>query len=50
MAKTEAAKMRGRSRAGSPRSSGRWSSAFGDPQWITIDLAEPADITRVRLN
>jgi hypothetical protein len=28
----------------------RWSSAFGDPQWITIDLGAPAEITRVRLN
>lgn len=28
----------------------RWSSAFSDPQWITIDLGAPAEITRVRLN
>lgn len=28
----------------------RWSSAFADPQWIAIDLGEPAEITRVSLN
>jgi F5/8 type C domain len=28
----------------------RWSSAFADPQWITIDLGAKVDITRVRLN
>jgi hypothetical protein len=28
----------------------RWSSAFSDPQWITIDLGFPAAITRVRVN
>jgi hypothetical protein len=27
----------------------RWSSAFLDPQWITIDLGSPAEITRVKL-
>jgi F5/8 type C domain/Domain of unknown function (DUF5668) len=27
----------------------RWSSAFRDPEWITVDLGAPADITRVRL-
>jgi hypothetical protein len=28
----------------------RWSSAFSDPQWITVDLGATAEITRVRLN
>jgi hypothetical protein len=28
----------------------RWSSVFSDPQWITIDLGVPAEITRVKLN
>ncbi len=28
----------------------RWSSAFKSPQWITVDLGAPAEITRVRLN
>lgn len=28
----------------------RWSSAFADPQWITIDLGAPKQITRVVLN
>jgi di/tricarboxylate transporter len=28
----------------------RWSSAFSDPQWITVDLGSPVEITRVRLN
>lgn len=28
----------------------RWSSAFSDPQWITVDLGGPAEITRVKLN
>jgi hypothetical protein len=28
----------------------RWSSGFADPQWITIDLERPAEITRVKLN
>ena len=28
----------------------RWSSAFSDDQWITIDLGAKADLTRVRLN
>jgi beta-glucanase (GH16 family) len=28
----------------------RWSSAFSDPQWITVDLGATASITRVRLN
>jgi len=28
----------------------RWSSAFSDPQWITVDLGAPAEITKVRLN
>jgi hypothetical protein len=28
----------------------RWSSSFSDPQWITIDLGSPAEITKVRLN
>jgi F5/8 type C domain/LiaF transmembrane domain len=28
----------------------RWSSAFEDPQWITVDLGSTAEITRVRLN
>jgi hypothetical protein len=27
----------------------RWSSAFRDPQWITVDLLASAEITRVRL-
>jgi hypothetical protein len=27
----------------------RWSSAFRDPQWITIDLGAPAEIDRVKL-
>ena len=27
----------------------RWASSFSDPQWITIDLGAPAEITRVRL-
>jgi beta-glucosidase len=27
----------------------RWSSASGDPQWITVDLGSVQDITRVRL-
>jgi hypothetical protein len=28
----------------------RWSSQFGDPQWIRVDLGAAASITRVRLN
>jgi glucosylceramidase len=28
----------------------RWSSAFSDPQWITVDLGEAKAIGRVRLN
>jgi hypothetical protein len=28
----------------------RWSSSFGDPQSITIDLGAPAEIRRLRLN
>jgi hypothetical protein len=28
----------------------RWSSGFRDPQWLTVDLGVPAEITRVRLN
>lgn len=28
----------------------RWSSAFSDPQWLTVDLGVPAEITRVKLN
>ncbi len=28
----------------------RWSSAFSDPQWITIDLGAPVEIARVKLN
>ncbi|HWY29609.1 MAG TPA: discoidin domain-containing protein, partial [Candidatus Acidoferrum sp.] len=28
----------------------RWSSAFSDPQWITVDLGSVQNITRVRLN
>jgi F5/8 type C domain/Domain of unknown function (DUF5668) len=28
----------------------RWSSAFQDPQWLTVDLGTTADISRVRLN
>lgn len=28
----------------------RWSSAFSDPQWLTVDLGAPAEITKVRLN
>jgi hypothetical protein len=28
----------------------RWSSAFSDPQWLTVDLGVPAEITRVRLS
>lgn len=28
----------------------RWSSAFSDPQWITVDLGTTQDIARVRLN
>ena len=28
----------------------RWSSAFSDPQWITVDLGAPVEITRVKLN
>lgn len=28
----------------------RWSSAFSDRQWITIDLGAKADLTRMRLN
>jgi hypothetical protein len=28
----------------------RWSSAFSDPQWISVDLGTTASITRVRLN
>jgi F5/8 type C domain/Domain of unknown function (DUF5668) len=28
----------------------RWSSAFSDPQWITVDLGSPVEIARVRLN
>ena len=28
----------------------RWSSAFSDPQWVTVDLGARAEITRVRLN
>lgn len=28
----------------------RWASSFSDPQWITIDLGAPAEITRVRLS
>jgi len=33
---------------GNPRT--RWSSAFHDPQWITVDLEAPVDITKVKLN
>ncbi len=33
---------------GNPKT--RWSSAFRDPEWITIDLGAPAEITRVRLS
>jgi hypothetical protein len=32
---------------GNPRT--RWSSAFADPQWISVDLGSKADITRLRL-
>jgi multisubunit Na+/H+ antiporter MnhC subunit len=28
----------------------RWSSAFSDPQWITVDLGSPADVQRIKLN
>jgi hypothetical protein len=28
----------------------RWSSAFSDPQWITVDLGATFDVRRVRLN
>jgi F5/8 type C domain-containing protein/cell wall-active antibiotic response 4TMS protein YvqF len=28
----------------------RWASSFKEPQWITIDLGAPAEITRVRLS
>src|SRR5262245_34130001 len=28
----------------------RWSSAFSDPQWISVDLGATVAITRVRLN
>lgn len=28
----------------------RWSSAFSDPQWLTVDLGAPAEIKKVRLN
>ncbi|HTA21842.1 MAG TPA: discoidin domain-containing protein [Polyangia bacterium] len=28
----------------------RWSSAFSDPQWLTVDLGAPKSITRVVLN
>lgn len=28
----------------------RWSSAFRDPQWITVDLGAPAEITRVQVS
>jgi hypothetical protein len=28
----------------------RWSSAFGDPQWITVDLGAAASVSRVRLD
>lgn len=28
----------------------RWSSAFSDPQWVTVDLGARAEITRLRLN
>ena len=28
----------------------RWSSAFSDPQWITVDLGSVQNVTRVRLN
>lgn len=28
----------------------RWSSAYSDPQWITMDLGSVQNITRVRLN
>jgi beta-glucosidase len=28
----------------------RWSSAFSDPQWITVDLGSMQNIARVRLN
>ncbi len=28
----------------------RWSSAFSDPQWITVDLGASTEITKVRLN
>jgi hypothetical protein len=28
----------------------RWSSAFGDPQWLQVDLGATATITSVRLN
>ncbi|HVQ29302.1 MAG TPA: discoidin domain-containing protein [Vicinamibacteria bacterium] len=31
------------------RSDTRWSSAFAEPQWIAVDLQQPADISRVRL-
>ena len=28
----------------------RWSSAYSDPQWITVDLGQPYNVNRVRLN
>jgi hypothetical protein len=37
-------------RAVDGNASTRWSSAFSDPQWITVDLGSPAEIARVKLN
>ena len=28
----------------------RWSSAFRDPQWLTVDLEAPAALSRIRIN
>lgn len=37
-------------RAVDGNASTRWSSAFSDPQWITVDLGATAQIARVKLN
>ena len=28
----------------------RWSSAFSDPQWLTVDLGAVTHLSRIRLN